>query len=259
MTTSIVDLVNWATALTIADGNDLDASTFLAILQTHADRAKYLKDLVEGTSGPGVRRVWQVASIAALKAVTAQNDGDVIYVESRGFYMFDSASAVTTLDPIVVTPTTGPGRWFLQKSANMIVDEDAVQSTTALTTASAAFVDVTGMTITLTNAEVGDVILWKYDAILVKNAATTDYGDFRCVLTENGGAAVAQLTQSVANGADWVTPAAVPWQWVMGGSGRYVSTVAGPVVVKLQWCATAGTMALKGTNPRTLSAMLVRP
>ena len=115
------------------------------------------------------------------------------------------------------------------------------------------------MSITLNNAEVGDVIRYQYKAGVVKNSATTDCGEFRCVLTENGGAAVPLITETIVTGADYTTPSGQPWVYWMGHSGRYVSTIAGPVVVKLQWSATAGTLVLNTANRRSLSAMLVRP
>lgn len=243
----------------IADGEALAQAQLLVAPQGLANRTAYLHRLVALAGGAGIRRVWTVADIAALKAVTTHNDGDVIYVESRGAYLFDSASTQATLDPIVVTPTAGGGRWFMMKSANMIVDEDSVSSASALSTASAAFVDVTSMSITLNNAEVGDVIRYQYKAGVVKNSATTDCGEFRCVLTENGGAAVPLITETIVTGADYTTPSGQPWVYWMGHSGRYVSTIAGPVVVKLQWSATAGTLVLNTANRRSLSAMLVRP
>jgi len=237
----------------IADGEALAQAQLLVAPQGLANRTAYLRRLVLLSGGAGIRRIWTVADVAALKAVTTHNDGDVIYVESRGIYMFDSASTQATLDPIVVTPTAGGGRWFLMKSANMIVDEDAVSGTSALTQAVASYSDITSSSITLTNAEVGDVLRVSAFGVFYKQTLTTDAGTIRLVYTENGGSVIVLASAPVITGDPITTPYPLIWH------GRAVIATAGPVVVKLQWISSSGTIVAPSTQPRGVSAMLVRP
>lgn len=60
-----------------------------------------------------------VDSIAALQALTGMNNRDRAIVEDIGLYRYSSSAADTAQGSLVVTPSGGTGRWFL--------DEDGVE------------------------------------------------------------------------------------------------------------------------------------
>jgi len=70
-----------------------------------------------------------VADVAALKAIpnsgdTARVDRDVVFVDSKNaLYQFDSGASDTGDDNLVITPTSGSGRWIkLAKSSEHITN-----------------------------------------------------------------------------------------------------------------------------------------
>ncbi len=91
------------------DGDDLSAASAITPWQSLADNTRYLQQLTESS---GVKLVRSAASLAALKALTGMADKELCWVEGLGLFFYDSGSAVTADDSMVVQPDTGSGRWL---------------------------------------------------------------------------------------------------------------------------------------------------
>jgi hypothetical protein len=85
-------------------GSDIrNAASVRSALQTAANRTRYLYNRAE-----------PLADFAALKAIntTGFANGTTRFVTKQGPYSLDTGSSATELQPYVVQPTTGPGRWI---------------------------------------------------------------------------------------------------------------------------------------------------
>lgn len=96
-----------------------------------------------------------VADITALKAVSAANrsDKDVRFVESTNtLYRFDSGSAASGDDNLVVTPTAGTGRWLIlarnPMENSLSANDDATGANVTLTAVATNVVRLTSGTLT---------------------------------------------------------------------------------------------------------------
>lgn len=90
-------------------GEARSSASVRTALQQLLDMAGFNKAILDS----GVLRLRSVASIAALKGVTGQTTGDHAAVKDLGIFQFDAASALSSDDVNVVTPTAGGGRWLL--------------------------------------------------------------------------------------------------------------------------------------------------
>lgn len=100
---------SWNNTSSYQQNGDVSDATVLQLTgQDALDNLAYLTGL---NTLDAVRRISTVADLAALKAITTHRDEDVIIIEGGAAYQFDSASAATSDDFAVVTPTAGGGRW----------------------------------------------------------------------------------------------------------------------------------------------------
>ena len=100
-----------------AGGDDRAAASVVVALQSLANRTKALKATLDGVTGDardGIVRLREAADVTALQAITGMSTGDLALVPSLGLFRYDSASAVSAVGSIVVTPGVGSGRWVWQ-------------------------------------------------------------------------------------------------------------------------------------------------
>lgn len=101
MPSSLTDVSSFDTVTGPIGGDIRNAASVRAALQTLANRTRFLFD-----------RHAALADIAALKAIASPADGLVRLVKSKGIYVFDSASVAAEVQPFIVAPNAGGGRWI---------------------------------------------------------------------------------------------------------------------------------------------------
>lgn len=84
--------------------DDETAASLYPAIQRVADNVAYVKARMDAA----------LADLAALRAIdtTSLTNGEARLVKGQGWYTFDSGSAATEIEPWIIDPTTGPGRWI---------------------------------------------------------------------------------------------------------------------------------------------------
>ena len=176
-----------------------------------------------------------VADITALKAVSAANrsDKDVRFVESTNtLYRFDSGSAASGDDNLVVTPTAGTGRWLILARNPM---ENSLSANDAATGANATLTAVATNVVRLTSGTLTSIDMVPASTVtsffLLQNKTGVDIS----INNETGGTAAnriltgtgAALTVSV-NSSVILLYDITSARWnVVGGSGGGSSGTTG--------------------------------
>lgn len=106
MTTYAGNPLNYPSAVTMPDGSN-PAAAISAAFEGDLDRTAFLKAAITA-----------LADIAALKAIDTTSAGNyptgtLRLVTGKGFYLLDRALASTEVQPHLITPTAGVGRWKL--------------------------------------------------------------------------------------------------------------------------------------------------
>lgn len=233
---------SWDTPLTIfSDSDDLNGTNFKTHFDKFGHRFKLLYNLLISATATGTPKRRQVATIAALKAINPGTagyvDGDVIEVvgsEYHGAYRYKASGAEAEDLPWRVVPTAGTGRWWLTTYDHRTRSAGATGNVTA-TPPATVWTDITGATVTLEDAKVGDIVEWEFHAQLRND--NNDYVDVKSVVTD-GGAGVTEPAHAAIkfNAASYAAGDLVPTTII----GRHVLAAAGNVTVKLQYKNTTG-------------------
>lgn len=270
----------------IVAGDPRGADLYEVCLQDAADRTAYLKARIEHVDpdGMGVRRLRRVASFADLRALTDHPDRSIIVVGVIGLYQFFAESTLDELEPEIIKPASGGGRWLdvsrgakdvangvpqLNASArlpterleasgggpkilatsvvNGLVYVCTIEADAETSTSSSSFVDVDGASITVDLA-IGDVIKAEF-YIETENMSDTNPGEIRVALVEPDG-----TTRSLTRGNGRHV---VPFQAALV-KGAGVATQAGSHTVKLQFRLASGTSPVITRLP-TGSLLVARP
>lgn len=271
---------------TIVAGDPRSAELYEACLQDASDRTQYLKDRIEHNDpdGTGVRRVRRVANLASLRALTDRPDRSIILVDGVGMYQYFAESTLAELEPVVVKPSDGTGRWIaadrgtlniangipqLNASArvpnslleasgggakilaasvvNGLVQVRTLESDAETSTSSGTFVDVDGASFTVDLA-IGDVLIADF-YVETENMSDVNSGEFRVALVEPD-TNVRSVTKG--NGRH-----VVPFQ-AASVRGDGTVTQAGPHTVKLQLRRASGASSVVARAP-TGSLLVARP
>lgn len=104
MTTQYAGIDSFPISFAVPDVGDAEGAAAVSVgLEALADRTQSLN----------LSRV-ALASFVYLRAIntTSLTNGTVRHVRGNGYYVFDSASVATPVDPWIIQPNTGPGRWI---------------------------------------------------------------------------------------------------------------------------------------------------
>jgi hypothetical protein len=236
---------------TIEDADDANESVMDVVMQSSADRAEYLNNIIAALGVPRLR--W--LDLAGVQALTGMTTGEVIVMRAGthpyGVLVFNSASSATHNPPYVVQPTSGSGRWenilypYLYTGGG--TGDDAVRwempvphsivahlevvetsSTRSISSAASGWVDLPSFpTITRTMA-LGDVIdlyfsgLWSVTALEDPN--------FRIHVTAPSGAAAlpgSEITIAAPAAANKAAQVVLDGRWTATEAGDHVFSLQG--------------------------------
>lgn len=209
-------------------------------------------------------------SIAALQSIPAANrvDGMLANVANGGAYRFDIASVATPASPQIVQPSDLPvsGRWI----AIGLVPVDTASRVPAanvrngivgiggaapgnFVTSSTTYVDLTGVTVTLTGLAIGDMVQVIYGSTVLPPASASLAVSHQLLVVRPDTTTLSLLEKSVLIGT------------VSGGPDRMPDTLAvvysitqnGTHVFKTQGKSATASAATFGAP--TISVLAVRP
>jgi hypothetical protein len=116
---NIVEAPTFDETVTVPDdGAARTIGSLLPALEVITDRTRYLK--VEQDAGARFNR--RVLSLPALKALTGMVDGESRLVDGFGLYQYFAAAVDATLEPLIVVPTSAPGRWKHSQIATAVAN-----------------------------------------------------------------------------------------------------------------------------------------
>jgi hypothetical protein len=249
------------------DGDPRNAGSIQPAFQSLLDKTSATKARLDA----GVNKVRTVADLTTLKGLTGMATGEHAVVKNLGLYEFDSGSALTVAEPVIVQPTVGGGRWLhVNRStgvANGFATLDAtakvpaaqlrgqivaynipfVASTGTLTSGSP--VTLSGAVAVIAGAVAGDVLLAS-GAYNITNPTAGNYFKLQYIVTKGDDTPITTIAQAlVLNHPSGVTP-------VANLTGGYIfqasDLVSGSPKVKMQADGTTGTTATTGQFANTI-------
>jgi len=220
---------------------------------------------------------FHVASLAALASYTGQQPNERIFVLGYGLYRYNQAGANTTDSPRYIAASGGTGRfeWELVTAAGAAdglatlnssqrlvqipqyatLAMSSVSLASAVAVTSTTYVDVTGMSISLSCAA-GDILNISGLASAWLTGAASAY--VKVIVVDGGTPSDVNLPQYIDGGTNTTNanPAIRPF------SALYTVTTGPTVVVKLQAKTSANTLDVGGaaqSQNTTLQVVQVRP
>ena len=270
----------------IADGEPLDASHLMLAAALLADRTRFLYETLLGVAGGGARRLRQVPSIAALKAIAPADRaaGDVVLVPMFGLYVFDAAAAGVDAPPFTIAPTVAPGGWFhalhdVAGSARGLATLDASgmvsQPGRGTVVGTYSIADRSASSSAIVTSPIGtfvDVAPSAGAPWVLTGSAVAEKGDVLMIdaafAMEGTNASTVALKLATWNGTAWVDLDETLFDWApsspTGGKTRYSATTsfvmpsAGTPQLKIRGAAWAGA-GLIVTGPVAMRVVQVRP
>lgn len=213
-------------------------------------------DVADRTAALRAGQIQRVASLAALVAMTAHNDGDMCLVTDVGLYHYDAGTSLSVLSPLILKPAdvVGAGRWISSAYGLVNVANGAAQlqsdgrlvaslshnglvaaleahnrtSGTITSTTSGTLQDVPGLSVTLPGCVAGDLIEFAADAGYTSAAG-------------GGGASTVTIVDGSAQQVSVKSLVAGTTNGTLVHVGGYTVVTGGNLVVKLQFNSSGGT------------------